>query len=167
MANPSFYIEELPKHIKKVLFLFILTISLGYGFGLRYLFITTEANPETLKEQYLGNESNEDAEVMKFKKTEKGILTFLHDHLMALGVLQLIISLLIYFSKIKKRLKLFLIYEPFISLLITFSTIYLMWSGLEELKYLVMVTGTLFHLTFIVSLVLLGVKLLRRYQPTL
>ena len=84
MKNPPFYIEELVSPLRRILFLFILTISLGYGFGLRYLYLTTEANPTSLQENYLGNEADVDAEVMKFEKTEKSLLTFLHDHLFAL-----------------------------------------------------------------------------------
>ena len=159
---PKFYVEELARPLKNILLLFVITIGLGYGFGLRYLYITSGAQPDTIQEQYLGNESNEDAEVMKFKKTEKGILTFLHDHLFALGLIQLILSLLIYFTKTSKRLKSFLIYEPFLSIIVTFSSIYLMWSGLSGLKYLVMVSGTLFHLTFVFSLIFIGYKLIKK-----
>tara|TARA_B110000977_G_C11025355_1_gene472942 strand:+ start:1094 stop:1582 length:489 start_codon:yes stop_codon:yes gene_type:complete len=161
MKNPAFYIEDLDKSLKKILLLFIATTSLGYGFGLRYLYLTTEANPTTLESHYLGNEADEDAEIMKFKKTEKSILTFLHDHLFALGILQLIMSLLIYFTRTKKRLKAFLIYEPFISLLVTFSSIYLLWLGIPGLQYIVMITGTLFHAAFIFSLCILCYKLLK------
>ena len=161
MQKPAFYIEELEKPIKNILLLFIITISLGYGFGMRYLYLTTEANPTTLESHYLGNEADEEAEVMKFKKTEKSILTFLHDHLFVIGILQWIISLLLYFTKTNKKLKSFLIYEPFISLIVTFSGIYLLWKGVPGLQYIIMISGTLFHLTFIFSLVLIGVKLLK------
>ncbi len=162
MKNPPFYIEELITPIRRILFLFVLTISLGYGFGLRYLYLTTEANSTTLQENYLGNEADEDAEEMKFKKTEKSLLTFLHDHLFALGILQLIMSFLLFCSKIPSKLKNFLVFEPFLSILVTFSGIYILWLGVEELKYVVMVSGTLFHLTFMVSLGILGVKLLKK-----
>jgi hypothetical protein len=162
MNSLSFFIEELAKPLKRMLFLFVITISLGYGFGLRYLYLTTEANTTTLQENYLGNEDNEDAEVMKFKKTEKSILTFLHDHLLSMGLLQLVLSILLYFTKLPARFKNFLAIEPFVSMLITFSGIYLLWLGIEELKYLVMISGTLFHFTFMTSLVLLSVKLLRK-----
>jgi hypothetical protein len=162
MKTPSFFIEELAKPLKRMLFLFVVTISLGYGFGLRYLFLTTEANTTTLQENYLGNEDNEDAEVMKFKKTEKSILTFLHTHLLSMGSLQLALSLLLYFSKLPIKIKNFLAIEPFVSMLITFSGIYILWLGVEELKYVVIFSGMLFHTSFVLSLVLLGVKLLRK-----
>ena len=109
MTNPPFYIEDIVTPLKRILFLFVLTISLGYGFGLRYLYLTTEANPTTLQENYLGNEDVEDAEVMKFEKTEKSLLTFLHDHLFALGLLQLIISFLLFCSKMPSKIKNFLV----------------------------------------------------------
>lgn len=162
MKNPPFCIEELIVSLRRLLFLFVLTISLGYGFGLRYLYLTTEANTTSLQENYLGNEDDKEADQMKFKKTEKSILTFLHDHLFALGIIQLIISFLLFCSKIPQKLKNFLVFEPFISLLVTFLGIYSLWLGVEELKYVVMISGTLFHATFILSLILLGIKLLRR-----
>lgn len=162
MQKPAFYIEDFDKSLKRILLLFMATISLGYGFGLRYLYLTTEANPTTLESHYLGNEADEEAEIMKFKKTEKSILTFLHDHLFALGILQLILSLLIYFTKTKKRLKSFLIYEPFISLLVTFSGIYLLWLGVPGLQYLLMISGALFHTTFIFSIFFFSFKLVKK-----
>ena len=162
MKTPVFFIEELAKPLKRMLLLFVITISLGYGFGLRYLYLTTEANTTTLQENYLGNEDNEEAEVMKFKKTEKSILTFLHDHLLSMGMLQLVLSLLLFFSKLPSQIKNFLAIEPFISMLITFSGIYLLWLGVVEVKYVVIVSGMLFHTTLILSLVLLGITLLRK-----
>ena len=161
MKNPPFFIEELITPIRRILFLFILTISLGYGFGLRYLYLTTGANSTDLQENYLGNENDEEAEEMKFRKTEKSLLTFLHDHLFALGVVQLIMSFFLFCSKTPRKLKSFLIFEPFVSLLVTFLGIYVLWLGVEELKYVILVSGTLFHLTFVVNLILLGVKLFR------
>ena len=162
MKELSFYLEDLDKSLKKIILLFLTTISLGYGFGLRFLYLTTEANPTTLESHYLGNELDEEEEIMKFKKTEKSMLTFLHDHLFALGILQLIISLLIYFTKTKKRLKAFLIYEPFLSLLVTFSGIYLLWLGVPALQYLLMLSGFLFHATFIFSICMLSYKLIKK-----
>ena len=64
--------------------------------------------------------------------------------------------------KTKKRLKSFLIYEPFVSLLVTFTGIYLLWLGVAGLQYLVMISGLLFHLTFIFSLVWIGIKLVKQ-----
>lgn len=150
---------KLPSSLRRVLFLFVLTISIGYSFSLRQLYITTGASPTNLQEHYLGNEENEDAEVLKFKKNEKELLTFLHNHLLSLGVLLLLLTLILYFTPLNALLKKILLVEPFISLIVTFSSIYGLWSGIDFLKYLIPLSGFLFHLSFGSILIILLIKL--------
>ena len=152
-------LNNLPKNLRRILFLFVLVISIGYGFGLRQLVISVGATPTLVDEHYNGNEEDENADVLKFKKNEKELLTFLHNHLLSLGILTLLLTLLLYFSDVNKKLKAFLTIEPFISLIVTFSSIYGLWYGLNWLKYITVISGVLFHVSFASILVILLFKL--------
>jgi hypothetical protein len=158
----QFNLNSLPSNFRRVLFFFVLVVSVGYGFGLRQLYISVGATPTNLEEHYVGNEADEDAEIMKFKKNEKELLTFLHNHLLSLGVLLLLLTLLLYFADVNKKLKAFLTVEPFVSLIITFTSIYGLWNGLLWLKYITIISGVLFHISFAGILVILIYQLGRR-----
>ena len=61
------YIFLLPKEIKLLIGVFVIVLSIGFFSGLLFVGETSSANPNGIEEQYLGNEHDEDAEVMKFK----------------------------------------------------------------------------------------------------
>ncbi|MBT8178534.1 MAG: hypothetical protein KJO68_05335, partial [Eudoraea sp.] len=54
-------------------------------------------------------------------------------------------------AEIPKKLKIFLTLEPFFSVVFTFGGIYLLWMGHLWMKYIVMVSGLLMTLTYIVA----------------
>ena len=100
---------------------------------------------------YLGNEADEDAEIMKFKKNEREILTIVHNHILSLSVIFFLLSLILATTSINKKLKYFLMLEPFLSILLTFGGIYLLWKGVVWFKYVVIFSGSLMTATFVVS----------------
>ena len=65
------YIFLLPKEIKVLISVFIIVLSIGFFSGLLFVGETSSVNPNGIEEQYLGNEHDEDAEVMKFKKSDQ------------------------------------------------------------------------------------------------
>ena len=44
-------------------------------------------NVSDIETHYLGNENDEDAEIMKFKKNEREILTIVHGHILSMSVI--------------------------------------------------------------------------------
>lgn len=154
-----FLLNKLPKKLRRIIFLFVVVITIGYSFSLRQLYISVGTTPYQIEEHYNGNEDDENATEFKFKKNEKELLTFLHNHLISLGVLLLILTTLLYFTNINENVKSFLVIEPFISLIVTFSSIYGLWQGIDWLKYITLISGVLFHLSFICILCTLLFKL--------
>jgi hypothetical protein len=51
-------------------------------------------------------------------------------------------------TPINQRLKLFLIVEPFVSILLTFGGLYLIWFGLEWFRYIVIFSGIAMTLAY-------------------
>lgn len=153
-----FLLNKLPKKLRRIIFLFVVVITIGYSFSLRQLYISVGTTPHQIEEHYNGNEDDENATEFKFKKNEKELLTFLHNHLISLGILLLILTTLLYFTNINENVKSFLVIEPFISLIVTFSSIYGLWQGIDWLKYITLISGVLFHLSITSILILLLVK---------
>ena len=120
-------IHQLPKPAKLLVGFFILTLSFGYYTGLRFVNENTNATVNGLEEHYLGNEMDEDAEEMKFKKNEKEIITMVHNHVISMSLIFLVLGAILLITSIPAKLKKFLIIEPFISIILTFGGIWLWW----------------------------------------
>ncbi len=144
-------IHQFPKEIKLLIVVFIVVLSIGFYGGLSFVNNTTSMSSTGVETHYLGNEVDEDAEVMKFKKSEREILTVVHNHILSLSVIFFLLSLILATTSINKKLKYFLMFEPFLSILLTFGGIYLLWRGVVWFKYVVIFSGSLMTATFLVS----------------
>lgn len=154
-------LHTFPKEIKLLIGAFIIVLSIGFFTGLLFVGETSSANPNGIEEQYLGNESDEDAEIMKFKKSDQEMLTLVHNHILSMSIIFFLVGIILSTSKLNKKLKLFLMIEPFASVLLTFGGIYLLWNGLLWMKYIIMLSGTLMTLTYSVSVFIILVQILK------
>lgn len=149
-------IETFPKELKVLIAAFILVLSIGFYTGLLFVNETSSSDPDGIEEQYLGNEDDLDATVMKFKKNEQQMLTLVHGHILSMSIIFFLTGLIFVTTRLNLRLKLLLLIEPFISILLTFGGIYLLWKGFLWMKYIVMISGTLMTLSYtIVVLIIL------------
>ena len=144
-------LHTFPKHIKLFIAAFVILLSVGYGSGLLFVGNTNSNNPNGMEENYLGNEDDENAAVMKFKKGEREMLTLLHTHVLSISFIFFFLGSLVALTSLPKKLKSFLMIEPFLSILLTFGGIYLLWKGILWMKYVVMLSGIVMTLVFIVS----------------
>ena len=149
-----------PKEIKFLIGTFLVVLSIGFYTGLLFVNETSSANPNGIEENYLGNEDIEDVEIMKFKKSPREMLTTVHSHILSMSLIFFLLGLILTTTKLNHGIKLFLILEPFVSILLTFGGIYFLWQGITWFKYLVMFSGTLMTLTFIVSTFIIFSQLL-------
>ncbi|WP_298895372.1 hypothetical protein [uncultured Psychroserpens sp.] len=150
-----------PKEIKLLIASFIIVLSVGFYTGLLFVGETSSANPNGIEEQYLGNEDDEDATVMKFKKNEQQMLTLVHGHILSMSIIFFLVGLILSTTKLSKKLKAILIVEPFISVLLTFGGIYFLWKGILWMKYIVMISGTLMTLTYTTSVLIILYQLIK------
>ena len=144
-------IHTLPKHIKIFIAAFVMVLSVGYFTGLLFVNQTDSASPDGMEVNYLGNEDNEEAEVMVFKKGEREMLTIIHTHVLSMSFIFFFLGGLVAITSLPKKLKSFLMIEPFISIILTFGGIYFLWKGILWMKYIVMISGTLMTIVFIVG----------------
>lgn len=153
---------KLPSGIKWFIGIFMLVLSVGYGTGLLFVSQTTEATSTGLVENYLGNENDREAEVMKFRKEEREMLTLVHTHVLSMSVIFFLVGILVWATKLPHRFKVVLSIEPLVSVILTFGGIYLMWSGLLWMKYIVMLSGFLMTCSFGASVILILYQLAQK-----
>ena len=145
-------ISQFPKEVKGLVFAFLICLSIGFYAGIRFVNDTSNSNPQGIEERYLGNESDEAATVMKFKKSRGEVMTMVHNHILSLAVIFFLLGGLVATTSINKKLKSFLMLEPFASILCTFGGIYFMWSGILWMKYVIMISGILMTIAFTLSI---------------
>tara|TARA_B110000879_G_scaffold92612_1_gene126793 strand:- start:12410 stop:12901 length:492 start_codon:yes stop_codon:yes gene_type:complete len=156
-------LSELSKELRYLIASFIIVLSFGFFSSISFVNYSNSIQPNGLVEQYNGNESDVNAEVMKFKKSEREILTIIHSHILSMSVLFFIVGLLLCFTPTNVYLKYFLAIEPFFSILLTFGGIYFLWLEILWFKYVVIVSGFLMTISFLLSVILI-IKDLRLFK---
>ena len=144
-------LQRFPKHIKMFISAFVIVLSIGYITGLQFVRQTESIVPNGIEENYLGNEDRIDVKVMKFKKGNREMLTIIHTHILSMSFIFFLLGGLVSMTTLSNKWKAFLMIEPFVSIILTFGGIYLLWMGVSWLKYIVMLSGTLMTTVFIVS----------------
>ena len=153
-------IHKFPKEIKGLILIFISVLSIGFFGGISFVNNTTSMQPTSIESHYLGNEDDEDAEIMKFKKNEREILTIVHGHILSMSVIFFLLSLILSTTSINKKLKYFLMIEPFISIVLTFGGLYLLWSGILWFKYVIIFSGIFMTISFVMSVLSVSYEVL-------
>lgn len=143
-----------PKEIRLFIAAFVVILSIGFFTGLLFVKETEATTPTGVEENYLGNEEDDNATVMKFKKGEREMLTIVHTHILSMSLIFFLLGGLVWLTDFSKKWKLFLTLEPFLSIMLTFGGIYLMWKGITWFKYIVIFSGILMTITFVCSSVL-------------
>ncbi|MBK5210315.1 MAG: hypothetical protein JJE44_12570 [Flavobacteriaceae bacterium] len=153
-------IHQFPKEIKSLILIFIGVLSIGFYGGLSFVNNTTAMSSSGIESHYLGNEDDEAAEIMEFKKSESEILTIVHSHILSLSVIFFLLSLILATTSINKKFKYFLMIEPFLSIILTFGGIYILWSGITWFKYVVIFSGILMTFSFVSATLAIGYQIL-------
>ena len=151
-----------PKEVKLLIGAFLIVLSIGFFTGLLFVDETSSTNPAGIEEHYLGNETIEGAPIMKFKKSPKEMLTIVHTHILSMSFIFFLVGIILLTAKLNIKLKLFLLIEPFASVLLTFVGLYFLWKGILWFKYIVMFSGLLMTLTFTVSVLIIFSQLLKK-----
>ena len=94
-------LKSLPLHLKYLVTAFLLVLSIGYFTGIRFVDHTTAQTPVGIQENYLGNESDEDATEMKFKKTKQEMLNIVHTHILSMALIFLLTGVLVAMTNLK------------------------------------------------------------------
>ena len=155
-------IRSFPKELKFLIGTFLIVLSIGFFTGMRFVNENTNNTPKGIQENYLGNENDPDAEIMKFKKTKKEMLNIIHAHILSMALIFFVLGGLVYFSELNPGFKQFLIVEPLLSVLFTFGGIYFIWQGMEWMRFVVMASGLLMTFSFAASVLIIFFQLFKK-----
>lgn len=150
-------LSQLPRDFRILICCFVIVLNFGFFTGFNFVRVSTSLSATGIEQNYLGNEEDEQAETMQFKKSEKEILTLIHNHVLSLSLIFFLLAVLLYMTDTPQQIKSFLLFEPFISLILTFGGIYLMWLGLSWFKYIIMISG----MAMVISLLWMSVLIIK------
>ena len=143
---------ELPRKLKLLCFLTVFNITVGLGVGLYYVGYTTQYSSIGTSEHFAGSKVSDDFDIPdKYPKPISELLNTTHTHVISMTFIFLIIGGIFYFNSIiTGSMKTILIIEPFISIIVTFGGIWLVRFIHPGFSYLVILSGILMYLSFII-----------------
>ena len=150
---------QLRKPLRLSIIFFLLALSFGYFSGLNLLNQTTNFNPSGIEQNVIGSEFDENANELFFKMSERELHGIIHSHVISISIILFILTTLFYYSSFT-RFKVFLMLEPFISLIVTFGGLWLLWLGYNWIKYVIMVSGMLMHFSILLIIIIIIKELL-------
>jgi hypothetical protein len=153
--NWSLLLRQLPGELKLLLLLFLIAMFFGYGASFAVLADQTNLSADGIEENYNGNEDNDSAKTIKFRKSKFEMLTSIHSHVFTLSLIFLTTGLMVYFTGLPKKIKVFLMAEPMVSLMASFGSLILLWLGMPVFNYVAFLSGAIMHTTFLVTIFLL------------
>jgi hypothetical protein len=144
----------LDKKLKQFLLAFIITLTFGVSIGLSYLYYTTKYLPSQAVERYNGSEVNEaeDFDIPEnYPKPVSELFITTHNHVLVFSFIFFFVGGIFYFNSIVNgRIKQFLIIEPFISTIISFSSLWGVRFLHPGFVYVMALSSSLIYISFFV-----------------
>jgi hypothetical protein len=125
----------------------------GYTTGLFFIHHTTGMTPPGVAEQYRGSDSTAVSDAaMKFPKSYPEMLNITHTHLLSMAVIFIVSGLaLALCERPGPRWRKILVVEPFVALLVSFSSMWLMRYADARFSWLLALSSGLMAATFYVQ----------------
>lgn len=154
----SMKIFQFPKQLKFLIASLLLSLTFGVIIGLGFLYYTTSYSTTKAIERYNGSQITNEFEIAEnYPKPISEIFITTHNHIIAFTLIFSVVGFIFYFSSIpNSRLKNFLLIEPFISIIISFGSLWLIRFVNENFVYLMAVSSSFIYLSYftMVSLIL-------------
>lgn len=152
-------LRTLPPQLKRLATWVLLVLAIGYAHGLVFVNYTTGLTPRGIAERYRGNQAATvvqdeaaPAPEMKFEKTLAEILNIIHTHVIGMGSMFAISSLIFAFtSTVRGRWKRFLLIEPFVAIMTSFASMWLMWRVHPAFSWLLAISSGSMAVVFFVT----------------
>lgn len=164
MSN-QFLIKNLSIPIKYFIGAFLILLSIGYFTGLAFVAQTDSTTPQGIEENYNGNEDEDAPKVLKFKKSSREMLTIIHTHVLSISMIFFMTGILLWCTEQRVLIKKILSIEPFVSVLVTFGGIYLVWLGYSFFSILIVISGILMTLSYVLAILFIFNDLLKKPSP--
>jgi hypothetical protein len=141
---------RLDKPIKRILTIFLFTLTCGVIVGLFYLNQTTNLSSEGTINRISGSYEETDFEIPDYyPKPLSELLITTHNHIIGFALIFFAVGIIFYFNSIITGFwKNFLIIEPLFSVLITFGSIWGMRFISTDFVYLAIISSSLIYLSY-------------------
>jgi hypothetical protein len=124
----------------------------GYTTSLVFVWHTTRLGPPGIESRYRGTNPDSAQGAMRFPKSFAEMLTITHTHLLSMAVIFVITGIgLALCERVKERWKTFLVAEPFVALLVSFTAMWLMRYGDARFSWLLEASSAVLAVTFYVQ----------------
>mgnify|MGYP001228986141 CR=1 FL=1 len=161
----NFKLVDLDKPAKIFISSFLITMLIGILIGIGFIYYTTDMNPSGTIEHYRGSEVLDDEIPEEFPKPMEQMILSTHAHVNSFALISLILGIVFYFNSfITGKLKLFIMIEPFIATIITFSSLWLLRYVNDQFVYLVMISSFIMYM-FWITMILISLYELNKKSP--
>lgn len=143
-------IYQFPTQLKKLIAALLVSLTFGVLIGLGFLYYTTSYSTQGAIERYNGSQVSEGFEIAEnYPKPISEIFITTHNHVIAFTLIFTVVCFIIYFSSIlNSNWKTFFLIEPFISIIISFGSLWLMRFVNANFVYLMAISSTLIYLSY-------------------
>ena len=166
MLDPSKTLREQNDQVKLLIVAFTICLVVGVSIGLVYIYTTEATSAAGTIEHYRGSDVTGDFDIPdKYPKTFEGMLLTTHTHVIAFAIIFLILGLFWAMNSIVVGWwKLFFLVEPFVSVLITFLSLWGIRYVSDSFSFISMVFGILTYASFYLMAWIILLDLLNRQK---
>ena len=151
--NMNNNLSSLNNMLKGLIAVYLVVLSIGVGLGLTYIYMTTNMTPHGMSEQYLGNDNDWEPQL---PKTVMDLVSHSHDHIVFFSIIFFTLGLIFSMTSVINGFwKIFLIFEPFLSILVTFSGFFIIRFINPYFSYIVIISSVLMYACFYIMVLLI------------
>lgn len=145
-------LRNLEPLLKNFLSAYLIVVTIGLTLGLYFVRHTTDLTPSGTVERFRGSEADSSDEFSipeNYPKPISELLVTTHNHILGFSFIFGSVGFIFYFNnRIKGFWKSFLMIEPFISIILSFGTIWLIRYVHPSFVYITVVSAVLLYLSF-------------------
>ena len=150
--GPALSWRRAPSPLRALALWLTIVQVVGYTTSLLFIYHTTRMTPLGVAEHYRGSDPAASDAAMQFPKTYQEMLTITHTHLLAMAAIFAFSGLaLALCDRPSPRWRRLLIVEPFVALLVSFASMWLMRYADPRFSWLLSLSSLLMALTFYVQ----------------
>lgn len=147
--GPALSWRRAPSPLRALALWLTIVQVVGYTTSLLFIYHTTRMTPLGVAEHYRGSDPAASDAAMQFPKTYQEMLTITHTHLLAMAAIFAFSGLaLALCDRPSPRWRRLLIVEPFVALLVSFASMWLMRYADPRFSWLLSLSSLLMALTF-------------------
>ncbi len=152
----SISLYKIDKTLKQFLTAYLLVVTVGLSIGLYFVNHTTSLTPDGAVERFRGSETGDEFEIPEnYPKPVSEMLVTTHNHILGFSFIFGSVGLIFYFNRrVKGILKKILLIEPFISIILSFGSLWLMRYFHHSFVYVTIISAILLYISFYIMIVI-------------